>query len=136
MYNYNYGYDGLTTTTTTNSVGIWMIISAVVAIIGGICLYFTVFSKSNEKKYTGFMAKLYEFVKFDKMIVATFLKITYLIAAIYITLSSFGLISTSFIAFLLMLVLGNLLLRVTYEFMLVTLRIYENTTEINKKLKK
>ena len=135
MYNYNYGYDGLTNTTTTNSVGIWMIISAVVAIIGGICLYFTVFSKSNEKKYTGFMAKLYEFVKFDKMIVATFLKITYLIAAIYITLSSFGLISTSFIAFLLMLVLGNLLLRVTYEFMLVTLRIYENTTEINKKLK-
>lgn len=135
MYNYGYGYDGVTST-SAGSVGIWVIISAVVAVIGGICLYFTVFSKNNEKKYTGFMAKLYEFVKFDKMIVASFLKITYLILAIYITLSSFALISTSFIGFLLMLILGNLLLRVGYEFMLVTLRIYENTTEINKKLKK
>lgn len=137
MYDYDY-MDGLGATSSSTQladVGIWGIIALVIAIIGGICLYFTVFSKTNEKKYKGFMAKLYEYVKFDKMIITSFLKISYLIGTIYITLASFGLISTSFLLFLLTLVLGNLILRVVYEFMLVTLKIFENTNEINKKMK-
>ena len=137
MYDYEYtkGLGATSSSTQLADVGIWGIIALVIAIIGGICLYFTVFSKANEKKYAGFMAKLYEYVKFDKMIITSFLKITYLIGAIYITLASFGLISTSFLIFLVTLVLGNLILRVVYEFMLVTLKIFENTNEINKKMK-
>ena len=112
-----------------------MIISAVLAVIGGIVLYFTVFGKANENKFTGFMKWLYDFVTFKKMILESLLRVLYIITAIYITLSSFALISTSFVSFLLMLVLGNLFARIAFEFSLVLLTICKNTTEINGKMK-
>ena len=60
----------------------------------------------------------------------------FLIVAIFITLSSFSLISTSFLAFLSYLVIGNVIARVGYELFLVLLVICRNTTEISKKLDK
>ena len=68
------------------------------------------------------------------MFLETLLKITYLMVAIYVTLSAFALIGTSFIAFLVLLVLGNVMARVVYEFALILLVICRNTTEISKKL--
>ena len=126
---YNYNMNG--------AIGsmVWMIISAVLAIIGGIALYFTVFAKSNENKFTGFMKWLYDFVTFKKMMLESLLRVLYIIVAIYITLSSFALISTSFVGFLAMLVFGNLIARITFEFSLVLLTICKNTTEINSKMK-
>ena len=126
---YSYGYN------SANGVMIWMVISVVLAIIGGICLYFTVFSKANENKFTGFMKWLYDFVTFKKMMLESLFRVLYIIVAIYVTLSSFALISTSFVAFLGMLVLGNLVARITFEFSLVLLTICKNTTEINSKMK-
>ena len=64
------------------------------------------------------------------------LKITYLIVALYITLSSFALIGSNFIGFLSMLIIGNVVARLVYEFSLLLLVICRNTTEINKKLSK
>ena len=125
---YSYG-------SSTNGSMIWMIISAVLAVIGGICLYFTVFGKASENKFTGFMKWLYEFMTFKKMILESLLRVLYIIVAIYITLSSFALISESFVGFLVMLVLGNLVARITFEFSLVLLTICKNTTEINSKMK-
>ena len=134
-------YYGMTTgynapsSSISGGAAIWMIIALVIAIIGGICLYFTVFSKKNEGKYKGFMAWLYDFVKFKKMFAATILKITYMITAIFITLFSFALI-TSPLAFFGLLILGNLGLRIMYEFSLVILSIHENVVELNNKTKK
>lgn len=137
---YNYGLDSSLGNSSSifnlESAGIWVIISFVVALVGGICLYFTVFSDKNENNYKGFMAKLYEFIKFKKMYITTILKVSYLILAIFITLSSFSLISTSFVGFLLTLLFGNLMLRIVYEFSLVLLSIHENVSQINKKMKK
>ena len=127
---YSYGYNS-----STSGAMIWMIISLVLAIIGGICLYFTVFGKANENKFTGFMKWLYDFVTFKKMMLESLLRVLYIIIAIYITLSSFALISTSFVGFLGMLILGNLIARITFEFSLVLLTICKNTTEINSKMK-
>ena len=127
---YSYGYNN-----SASGAMIWMIISLVLAIIGGICLYFTVFGKANENKFTGFMKWLYDFVTFKKMMLESLLRVLYIIIAIYITLSSFALISTSFVGFLGMLILGNLIARVTFEFSLVLLTICKNTTEINSKMK-
>ena len=136
---YGYGYDLGTTSVSTPSMGtgalIWIIIAAVIAVIGGICLYFTVFSKKNENNYKGFMAWLYDFVKFKKMYIATILKVTYMISAIFLTLVSFAFI-THVLTFFGLLILGNLFLRVTYEFSLVLLSIHENVVEMNKKIKK
>lgn len=119
-----------------DAAGVWMIVSVVLAIIGGIVLYFVVFTKQNEHKFTGAMAWVYDFFTFKKMLLETLLKILYMIVAIYITLSSFSLISISFIGFLLQLTLGNLLARIGFEFSLLLLTICKNTTEINDKLSK
>lgn len=113
----------------------WMAIALLLAIIGGILIYFFFLKKENENKYTGFVKYLYEFLSFKKMWLETILKVSYLILTIYITLTSFELISTSFMAFVLTLVFGNIILRVIYELSLVLLTICRNTTEINKKLK-
>ena len=56
--------------------------------------------------------------------------------ALFITLSSFALISNSFLAFIAYLLIGNLIARIMYELFLVVLVICRNTTEINKKLDK
>lgn len=116
--------------------GIWTIVSVILAIIGGIVLYFKFLSKKNEGKFTGFLGWLYDFLTFKKMMIENVLKILYIIVALFVTLSSFGLISISFLAFLLTLVIGNVLTRVIYELLLVKLVICKNTTEINKKLNK
>lgn len=111
---------------------VWMIVSAVLAVIGGIVLYFTFLSKKNEGKFKGFLTWLYDFLTFKKMFIENLLKVTYLILALFITLSSFG--TGSFLGFIATLVLGNLAIRVAYEFSLVLLVMCRNTTEINKKL--
>ena len=46
--------------------GIWTIVSVILAIIGGIVLYFTFLSKKNEGKFTGFLGWLYDFLTFKK----------------------------------------------------------------------
>ena len=43
--------------------GIWTIVSVILAIIGGIVLYFTFLSKKNEGKFTGFLGWLYDFLR-------------------------------------------------------------------------
>lgn len=117
------------------SVILWIVIAAV-SLIGGIVLYFTFLAKRNEGKFKGFLGWVYEFFNFKKFTIEAILKITYLILAIFITLSSFTIIPSSPVGFLLMLILGNLVLRLAYEFSLVMLVICRNTIEINNKLTK
>ncbi len=122
----------------TSAVGstVWIILSLILAIVGGILIYFLFLNKKNEEKFTGFLGWLYDFLSFKKMFLEALLKVTYLIVAIYITLYSFVLIGESFLAFLLTLVLGNVVTRVVYEFSLILLVICRNTTDIAKNTSK
>ena len=115
---------------------VWVIVSLILAIIGGIVIYFTYLAKRNEGKYTGFLGWMYDFLTFKKMVIENILKILYLIIALFITLSSFAFISSSFLAFVGYLLLGNLIARIMYELFLVVLIICRNTTDISKKLDK
>lgn len=125
-----YGYG---TPSGVEELGMWVVIAAIVAIVGGIALYFTFLSKDNESKYTGFTKKLYDFLNFKTLTVEALLKICYLVSALFITLTSLGLIGTSFISFIILLVFGNLMIRVCYEFALLIILIYRNIKEINEK---
>ena len=115
---------------------IWIIISAVLAIILGLVLYFTFLRKKNEGRFKGFTGWLYDFLNFKKLTIESVLKITYLMLTIFITLASFSLIHLNPLTFLLTLVFGNLGLRIAYEFSLLMILICRNTTEINSKLNK
>ena len=135
MYSLYGGYNSSSLNSAANSA-VWIIVSLVLAVIGGIVLYFTLLGKKNEGKFTGFLGWLYDFLVFKKMLAEALLKIGYLIVALYITLSSFAMIGYSFLGFLLYLVLGNVIVRIIYEFLLIALITCRNTTEINKKLSK
>jgi len=125
-------------TTPATSFGggalIWMIVSIILAIIGGIVVYFLFSAKKNDGQFKGFVAWLHSFLRFDKMLIEALIKIAYLISAIFITLSSFSFISVSFVTFLLYLVFGNVLARVLYELGILKVQIWKNTTEIKEEL--
>jgi len=112
------------------------------AVIAGFLLYFWFLSKKNQKKFTGFWGWMYEFLNFEKMLAESILRVTYLIFASHITLLSFGYllfteggsIGERLLTFLSILVFGNAAIRVLYEFLLITLIICRNTTEINNKM--
>lgn len=124
-YNYN---------TYINSDTIFLITSIVVAIVGGIAVYFTYLNKKNE--YNVFLKILHDFLNFKLLIIENILKITYLILAVFVTLYSFIYIGISFISFLITLLLGNLTLRISYELILLLIKICKNIEEINSKMKK
>lgn len=107
-----------------------------ISIIAAVIIFFVFLSKKNEGKFKGFVAWLYDFLSFKKMLAEALLKITYIAIALYITIMSFAFIGMSFGYFLLMLVGGNVLARVIYEVALVLLIVCRNTTEINSKLSK
>lgn len=131
MYNNGYEYYA---TQSTNSLATWTVIALIIAIAGGLALYFA-FLKSD-KKVDGMLSKIKDFLNFKSLLIEAILKISYLIIAIYITLYSFGLIGTSVSAFVILLIGGNISLRLTYEICMLLIKICKNTTEINDKLKK
>ena len=134
-YGYNYGYTNSLSSSGLAGLGIWMIISAVIAIAGAIVIYILFLKKENEGKFTGFVGWLYEFLSFKKMLLEVILKVCYLITAIYLTLVGLGLLSVNVLTALMTIVFGNVIARIAYEFSLILLTICRNTTEINKKMK-
>ena len=133
MYDLNSYYTPTVTTGYAGSV-VWIIVSVLLAIIGGFLVYF-LFTNKKEKLNNKFLIWLKDFLNFKNLLLEVILKITYAIFAIFITLTSFNVISTSFVGFLLYLVLGNVFLRIIYESSLMMIMIWKNTTEINKKMK-
>ena len=114
----------------------WFLISAGVSIVLGIVLFFTFLRKKNDGKFKGFAGWLYDFWNFKKLTIEAVLKLTYLILTLFITLGSFGLISTSIWLFLGVLLGGNFVVRLIYEFSLIMIIICKNTTDISSKMKK
>lgn len=113
----------------------WIIVALILSIVGGILAYF-LFVKKDVKISNKYLIWLKSFLDFKEMLIETILKITYIIFAVFITLTAFRLISVSFMGFLATIILGNILLRLGYESILMFIMIWKNTSEINKKLKK
>ena len=133
MYTYgNLGSYGVLS--ANQSAGIWTIIAFVLAIVGAIIAYF-LFVKPEKKYPQKFVNWLRSFLNFNEMLIEPILKVTYIFLAIFITLTSFNYISSSFLMFLLTLSLGNLAVRVIYEASMMMVSIWKNTKEINKKMK-
>ena len=135
-YNYDALYQ-LTNQTASNSMGsfVWVIVSLVVSIIGCFLVYF-LFLKKEMKNEKPIIKWLRDFLNFDKMLIEPILKIAYIFTALFITLSSFALIGSSFLTFILTLAGGNIIARVGYEFSLILVMLWRNTTEIKNRMKK
>jgi len=136
MYN-NYNTVGsssnlLGSATVGNAV--WAIVAFILALVGAFLVYF-LFVKPEKKFDNGFLNWLRNFLDFQNMLIEVILKISYIFTALLITLESFGIIGTSFVSFLVVLIGGNILARVIYETSMILIGVWKNTRDINKKLK-
>lgn len=131
IYNDMYNSNSLFSTSASID-STWLIVSAVLAIVGGIVAYALFVMKKND--FTGFLGWLHDFLNFKTFLIEKVLKVLYMVMAIFITLSSFSFIKVSIATFFIYLVLGNIIARICYEFILMFLTLVSNTTEINKKL--
>ena len=137
---YSYGSSSLVKSTpaltSSSNSSVVMIIALICAIVGSVLVFVLFLRKDNEKKYTGFVKWLYDFLQFNTLTLDIILRFSYLFLAIFITIASFATIGTNFLAFLIELVVGNLLLRVLYEFSMLVILIHRNVRELNEKTKK
>lgn len=124
-------------TTKSFSVSeVWVIVSVLLAVIGGIFLYVNYFSKDKEKEYKGLKKVLYDFINFKFTIIEPILRVLYLIIAIALTLSSLSLITSNFFIFIALIVFGNLIVRMIFELLLLTLKLFKDVSSINEKISK
>ena len=133
MRGYNYGYVG-SASSSLNGIATWMVISIIIAIAGGIVAYILFVKRKNT--FIGFVGWLHKFLNFKALVIEDVIKLSYIILAIFMTLFSFALIGVSVASFFGLLILGNLILRVVYELSILLIKICQNTSEINMKLKK
>ena len=131
MYNYDYINSPSNTAALAGSA-IWGIIASVLAVIGGILVYF-LFIKKDNKGLSKKLVTLKELLDFRIMIIEPILKVLYLIGTIYVILVSFSFISVSFLLFLVILILGPIVIRLVYEGFLIMIMIWKNTKEIAQK---
>ena len=137
-----YDIDSGVTNTLTNyetsfSISeVWIIVSVILAVIGGIFLYNTYFNKNKENSYKGLKKVLYDFVNFKITIIEPLFRVSYLITTIAITLCSFSYLTENFFKFISILVFGNIIVRLSFELMLLTLKLIKDVSEINSKMTK
>ncbi|MBO7131701.1 hypothetical protein J6V85_00315 [Candidatus Saccharibacteria bacterium] len=125
-------------TDTLAGVGIWAIIAAILAIVGGILVYF-LFVKAKTDPKGKFAKWLKDFLAFKVMWIEPILKVVYYILTIFVVLISFSYLAlggTGFLMFLLTLVLGPILVRIGYEFTMMFIMIWRNTRDIAEKVAK
>jgi len=137
MPSYDQDYVQVVTDTTTGSftgIEVWIIISLILAVIGGIALYVMYLNPQNEKNLKGELVKVHQFFNFKITIIQPILKVLYLISAIAVTLTSFAFIGSNFFKFVFILVVGNIGLRITFEVLLLLMTLTNNVSEINKKI--
>lgn len=131
MYNYNAISSLNNTANTLEGTGVWTIISLILAIVGGILVYF-LFVKAKEDPKNKFLKWLKDFLAFKTMWIETILKVLYYILTIFFILGSFALIPVSFLSFISTLVLAPIVIRLIYEFSMMFIMIWRNTADIAK----
>lgn len=132
---YTYEDPMLISTSNSTGMGIWAIIAAILALVGGILAYF-LFVKAKQEPKGKFLAWLKDFMAFKSMWLEPILKISYYVETIFVVLVSFSFIGTNFLTFLGVLILGPIIVRLVYELIMMFIMIWRNTTDIAKNTKK
>lgn len=111
---------------------IWAGIASILAIVGGILLYFLFVRSKNTPK--GKFAKwLKDFLSFKIMWIEPILKCVYYIATIACVLISFGFLGyggTGVLMFFMTLIFGPIAIRLMYEAAMMFIMVWRNTRDI------
>ena len=115
------------------AVGVAILVAMILAVV----FYFTFLNKKNEGKFKGFAAKVYNFFNFNKFYVEDVLRLIYVISVALLLVVSLAVIfSASFIGGLLLLVLGNVAMRIGYELIMMFIILCRKTVSVDKRLEK
>lgn len=132
MYPYSYHYEFYYGNQIT-----FLAVAILVAVILSVVLYFTFLNKKNEGKYEGIAKKIYNFFNFNKFYVEDILKLVYIISAAVLTVVGVTILfSQSFIAGLLILIAGNVALRIGYELIMMFIIMCRKTVSFDRKFDK
>lgn len=122
--------------TTTASVPegfyVWFIIASILAVVGGILLYF-LFVKAKTEPKGKFAKWLKDFLSFKIMWLEPILKVVYYILTIGCILVSFGFLGyggAGVLMFFATLIGGPILIRLGYEMTMMFIMIWRNTRDI------
>lgn len=110
-------------------IGIWGLIALILAIVGGILVYF-LFVKAKTTPKNKFAKWLKDFLAFKIMWIEGILKVVYYCLTIFVILISFGFLgmgANGFLTFLIVLVLGPILIRLAYEMTIMFIMVWKNT---------
>ena len=125
-------------TSAATGASIWGIIASVLAIVGGILVYF-LFVKAKTEPKGKFAKWLKDFLSFKIMWIEPILKVVYYVATIFTVLYSFTFLALGgygFLMFLMCLVLGPIIIRIVYEATMMFIMIWRNTRDIAENTKK
>ena len=127
-YYYNYNY--------YNNIATALAIGIIAAIIFACVVYFTFMKKENEGKFTGMKGKAYNFLTFNKFYLEDIVKFLYVLCAAVLTVVGVIMLFVNFISGLLVALGGNVLLRVSYELLMMFVILCKKSASIDKKLSK
>ena len=139
---YSYDYDDLLSSGSSMSglagAGIWLLIAAILAVVGGILVYF-LFVKAKSEPKGKFLKWLKDFLSFKIMWIEPILKVVYYIATIFTVLASFSFLAAGgagVLSFFMCLILGPIIVRLAYEMTMMFIMIWRNTRDIAEKVAK
>lgn len=115
----------------------FLVIAILAAIILGVVLYFTFLNKKNEGKYNGAAEKIYNFFNFNKFYVEDVMKLLYIVSTAVLTVIAIVILFTqSLLGGILILIIGNVALRISYELIMMFIILCRKTVSVDKKLDK
>lgn len=111
------------------------LVAALAAALLGAVLYFTFLQKKNEGRFTGFKARVYNFLNVNKFYAEDIIKLLYVMTACVLTAVGFALIVMgSFLAGILAAIAGNVAARITYELILMFFVLVRKTVAVDRRL--
>ena len=111
------------------------LIVGVLAVILGVVLFFTVLRRKNEGKFTGAKGRIYDFLNVNKFYTEDIIRLLYVITVCVVTLVGLAqIVLGGFFSGLFLIVLGNVIARVSYECLLMFFVLVRKTVAIDKKL--
>lgn len=126
-YNYGYYYSNVATA---------MAIGVIAAIILACVVFFTFMKPSNEGKFTGVKEWFYNFLNFNKFYLEDVIKFLYVLCAAVITVIGVVMLFVNFLTALILIFVGNVCLRISYELLMMFIILCKKSASIDKKLTK
>ena len=134
-YNMSYEYYYSTPIMSYVNYALVLGIAVFVALVLGVVLFFTFFNKKHEGKYKGWKEKIYNFMNFNRFHAEDILRFLYIIGTCLFTIVGIvTIILGAFMTGILELIVANIVLRVTFELLMMFIILCRKAVSIDKKI--